>query len=165
LRPLPARPNLARLVAAKTKSPTDRNVALHKKARFQYDILDSVEAGLVLKGTEVKSLRSGQMSLEEAFCRIYDDEVFLVGTHIPEYRCGNVHNHDPYRRRKCLLRRKEIRRLQSQVAQQGLTLVPLRVYWSEKGKAKVEIAICKGRKLHDKRSALKAKEDKKDMQR
>lgn len=153
------------LVATKKKSsvPKDRLIAQHKKARFEYEILDEVEAGLVLCGTEVKALRNGQASLEEAYVRFVAGEVYLVGTHIPEYRQGNVHNHDPYRRRKCLLRAREIRKLRDQVGQKGLTLVPLKLYWSPRGQAKVELGICKGRKLHDKRHAVRDREARKTI--
>ena len=150
-------------MAAKSAAGKDKTIAVHRKARFQFEVLDTVEAGIVLHGTEVKSLRDGQASLEEAFARIYGDELFVIGMHIPEYRCGNVHNHEPTRKRKLLLRRRELRRLKSQVQERGLSLVPLRLYWNEKGLAKIELGLCKGRKTHDKRQKLKEQEDQREL--
>jgi SsrA-binding protein len=146
-------------VAARKETRADRRpIALNRKARLRFEILEVHEAGLVLRGTEVKALRQGLASLEEAFGRIYGDELFLVGAHIQEYSHGSHHNHEPTRKRKLLLRRREIRKLAARVAQQSLTLVPLALYFNERGLAKVELGLGKGRKLHDKREVLRKRE-------
>jgi SsrA-binding protein len=128
-------------------------IASNKKARHDYTILDVYEAGVVLTGTEVKSLRAGHASLTDAFAQIDDGEVFLHNAHIPEYELGTWTNHEPRRRRKLLLHRMQIQRLTGKLKQSGLTLVPLRLYFTE-GKVKVEIALAQGRKTYDKRQAL-----------
>ncbi|MEZ5962781.1 MAG: SsrA-binding protein SmpB [Planctomycetota bacterium] len=149
--------------ASDKKAPPRRAVAVNKKARHEFEVLDTFEAGLVLRGTEVKSLRAGKISLEESWGKIENDEVFLVGAHIEEYTCGNRQNHDPVRRRKLLLRGKQIKKLKAQVTQKGLTLVPLDVFFNERGFAKVTLGLCRGKKLHDKREASKAREAKRAM--
>ena len=138
-------------------------VADNKKARHQYEILDTFEAGLVLRGTEVKVLRQGKIHLEEAYARFTGAELWLVGANIPEYSHGNLQNHEPKRRRKCLLKKLELKKLAEQTKVKGLTLIPLRVYFGEKGYAKVTIGVGRGRKLHDKRQVLKEKEAKREM--
>ncbi|MCA8973459.1 MAG: SsrA-binding protein SmpB [Planctomycetes bacterium] len=150
---------------AKTPAPAKAEILVgeNRKARFHYEILDQYEAGLVLVGTEVKSLRQGQISLEEAYARIDGEELFLIGATIPEYSHGNLQNHEPARRRKCLLHKKELKKLRGWTQQKGLTLVPLRVYFSGRGFAKVLIGIGRGRKLHDKRQHLKDKEAKREL--
>jgi SsrA-binding protein len=140
-----------------------RLVCSHRKARFHYEVLDTFEAGLALKGTEVKALRQGKMSIEESFGRVQGDELWLVGAHVQEYSHGNVHNHEPTRKRKLLMHRREIRRLKAKVTQKGLTLVPLEVYFSARGLAKVRLGLCKGRKVHDKREKLKTRDDRRAM--
>lgn len=143
------------------KKPQPRRaVSVNKKARHQFEVLESFEAGLVLRGTEVKSIRSGRISLEEAWAKVEDDEVFLVGAHVDEYAFANRANHDPVRRRKLLLRRRQIKKLKAHVTQKGLTLIPLDVFFSERGFAKLTIGLCRGKKLHDKREASKNKEAK-----
>lgn len=136
--------------------PRDQGVkviARNRRARHDYHIEDTVEAGLVLTGTEVKSLRAGRASLNEAFAQISGDELWLHGLHIPEYAQGTWTNHDPRRTRKLLLHRKEIDRLASQVAERGFTIVPLSLYFSG-GKAKVELALARGKRTYDKRHDL-----------
>jgi SsrA-binding protein len=128
-------------------------VARNRRARHDYHIEDTIEAGLVLTGTEVKSLRAGRASLTEAFAQISGDELWLHGLHIPEYAQGTWTNHDPRRTRKLLLHRKEIDRLASQVAERGFTIVPLSLYFSG-GKAKVELALARGKRTYDKRHDL-----------
>jgi len=135
----------------------------NRKARFHYEILETVEAGLVLRGTEVKVLRQGQISLDEAYARVEVDAIWLIGANIPEYSHGNLQNHEPKRKRKCLLNKKEVRKLKALTQQQGLTLVPLRVYFGRRGFAKVTIGVGKGRKTHDKREHLKAKDAKREI--
>ena len=128
-------------------------IARNRRARHDYHIEDTIEAGLVLTGTEVKSLRAGRASLTEAFAQISGDELWLHGLHIPEYAQGTWTNHEPRRTRKLLLHRKEIDRLASQVAERGFTIVPLSLYFSG-GKAKVELALARGKRTYDKRHDL-----------
>lgn len=134
----------------------------NRKARHDYHILDTVEAGIVLTGTEVKSLRKGNANLQDSYATIKRGEVWLSGMHISPYEQGNIHNHDPIRTRKLLLQKKEIRKLISRVQEKGLTLVPLSVYF--KGPyAKVELAIAQGKKSYDKREAIKQREAKREI--
>ena len=128
-------------------------IAQNRKARYDYHIEDIVEAGLVLTGTEVKSLRAGRASLVDGFAEIDDGEVWLHNAHIPEYLQGTWNNHTPRRKRKLLLHRQEIDKLQRRVNERGLTLVPLSLYFKD-GRAKVEIALAKGKKSYDKRHAI-----------
>ncbi|HEY3954226.1 MAG TPA: SsrA-binding protein SmpB [Streptosporangiaceae bacterium] len=128
-------------------------VARNRRARHDYHIEDTVEAGLVLTGTEVKSLRAGRASLSEAFAQVTDGEIWLHGLHIPEYTQGTWNNHAPRRTRKLLLHRKEIDRLASEVAERGFTIVPLSLYFSG-GRAKVELALARGKRAYDKRQDL-----------
>jgi SsrA-binding protein len=128
-------------------------VARNRRARHDYHIEDTVEAGLVLTGTEVKSLRAGRASLNEAFAQVTDGEIWLHGLHIPEYTQGTWNNHAPRRTRKLLLHRKEIDRLASEVAERGFTIVPLSLYFSG-GRAKVELALARGKRAYDKRQDL-----------
>ena len=139
-------------------------VARNRRARFEYDLLEKVEAGIVLTGTEVKSLRTGKASLEEAYAGIDRDEVWIYGVDIPEYLQANRMNHTPKRPRKLLLHRREIDRLKTKASERGLTIVPLMLYFKG-GLAKVEISIARGRKLHDKREAVKTREVKRDINR
>jgi SsrA-binding protein len=137
------------------KPPADakdeiQSIARNKRARFDYHILDTFEAGLVLKGTEVKSLRDGRANISDAYGIIKDGEAYLLNLHISPYERGGYSNHEPDRTRKLLLHRKEIRRLIGAVERQGLTLVPLEIYF-KRGVAKVALALGKGKKLHDKR--------------
>lgn len=139
-------------------------VARNRRARFEFDLLEKIEAGLVLTGTEVKSLRNGKASLEESYASVERGEVWLNGCDIPEYLQANRMNHKPKRPRKLLLKRSEIQKLSSKASERGLTIVPLQVYF-KKGIAKIEICIAKGRKLYDKRDALKKQDAKRDMDR
>jgi len=142
----------------------EKIVCVNRRARFEYEILETFEAGMVLKGTEVKSLRQGQASIKEAFGDIAAGEVFLVDSHIPPYTLGNIHNHEPKRRRKLLLGRREIRRLAGKTSEKGLTLVPLRIYF-RRGLAKIELALARGKKIHDKRETIRRREAKREMER
>jgi SsrA-binding protein len=149
---------------AQAKTPTKEIlVGDNRKARFRFEILERFEAGLVLRGTEVKVLRQGQISLDEAFARFHGAELWLVGATIPEYTHGNLQNHEPKRKRKCLLHARELKKLEEKAQVKGLTLVPLRVYFGDKGFAKVTIGVGRGRKLHDKRQHLKDKEAKQEL--
>ena len=131
-----------------------RLIAQNRRARHDYDILDTYEAGVVLTGTEVKSLRAGRASLVDGFGQISDGEVWLHGVHIPEYAEGTWTNHAPRRKRKLLLHRAEIEKLIGKTQEGGLTLVPLSMYFNEDGRAKVELALARGRKSYDKRRAI-----------
>lgn len=142
---------------------TEVLVGENRKARFQYEILERYEAGLVLRGTEVKVLRMGQLSLDEAYARFDGDELWLIGATIPEYSHGNLQNHEPKRKRKCLLHARELRKLKAKAQIKGQTIVPLRVYFGVRGFAKITLGVGKGRKTHDKREHLKAKEAKREM--
>ncbi len=146
------------------KGSGQKIIARNRRARHEFDLLEKVEAGIVLTGTEVKSLRNGKANLEDAFANIERAEVWLMGVDIPEYEQANRMNHTPKRPRKLLLHRREIERLRTKAAEKGLTIVPLSLYFKG-GLAKVEIAVARGRKLHDKREAIKTREAKRDVQR
>ena len=139
-------------------------IARNKRARHDYQIIDTWEAGIVLTGTEVKSLREGKANLTDSYGILNDGEVFLLNLHISPYEQGNRFNHEPTRTRKLLMHRKEIRKLIGAVERQGLTLVPLEMYF-KRGVAKVTLALGKGKKLHDKRADEKKREDQRDMAR
>ena len=140
------------------------SVARNKRARFDYHLLETFEAGIVLGGTEVKSLRSGKASIADAYGIVRDGEVFLLNAHIQPYESRGYSNHEPTRSRKLLLHRREIRRLIGAVERQGLTLVPLELYF-KKGVAKVAMALAKGKKLHDKRDTEKQRDAEREMAR
>ena len=145
--------------------PPTTTVARNKRARHDYHILETWEAGVVLSGTEVKSLRQGKANLTDAYATVRDGEVFLLNLHISPYEQGNHFNHEPTRTRKLLLHRKEIRRLIGGVERQGLTLVPLELFFNPRGKAKVTLALAKGKKQHDKRADERRREDEREMAR
>ena len=140
------------------------SVARNKRARFDYHLLETFEAGLVLSGTEVKSLRAGKASIADAYGIVRDGEVFLLNAHIQPYDRGGYVNHEPTRSRKLLLHRREIRRLIGAVERQGLTLIPLELYF-KKGVAKIALALAKGKKLHDKRDTEKQRDAEREMAR
>ena len=142
--------------------PAERVVAENRKARHNYEIIDTLECGIALVGSEVKSLRSGKMSLDEAYGRVKDNEVWLIGCDIPEYEKANQLNHQPKRPRKLLLHRREIARFASLAYEKGLTLVPLKAYFKN-GRVKVLLGIGRGRKVHDKRQKLKSQTAKRDI--
>jgi SsrA-binding protein len=154
------------------KAPTQKEkeqanealIARNKRARFEYHILETWEAGLVLLGTEVKALRDGRANLTDAYGIVRDGEVFLLNLHIGQYDRGNVFNHEPTRTRKLLLHRREIRKLIGAVERQGLTLVPLDLHFT-KGLAKVTLALAKGKQEHDKRDDLRKRDDEREMAR
>jgi len=136
----------------------------NRKAYHDYFIQETFEAGIVLLGTEVKSLREGKANLKDSHVLIKDNEAFLLNCHISPYTHGNLQNHDPLRTRKLLLHRREINKLWGALSQQGLTLIPLKIYF-KKGKAKVEIGLAKGKRKYEKREAIKEKEADREMQR
>ncbi|WHO72175.1 SsrA-binding protein SmpB [Rhizobium sp. BT03] len=133
-------------------------VAENRKARFNYEIIDTYEAGLVLMGTEVKSLREGKANIAESYASDEDGEIWLINSYLPEYLQANRFNHEPRRRRKLLLSGREIHRLRSAVNREGMTLIPLKIYFNDRGRAKMELALAKGKKLHDKRESEKERD-------
>ncbi len=145
--------------------PTDRVIAENRKARHKFEVLDTLECGIALQGSEVKSVRDGKVSLDESFARVRDGEVWLFGCDIAEYKQATFWNHEPKRPRKLLLHRGEIQKFAGQAHEKGLTLVPLRLYFSPRGKAKVLLGLCRGRKLHDKREVVKKAETQRELSR
>jgi len=145
-------------VAKKKKDDNRKIVADNRKARFAYAIEDSLEVGIVLRGSEVKSLRNGKANIQEAYAQAKDGEIILLNAHIPEYTQANRFGHEPRRDRKLLVHKKEVRRLASAVQREGMTLVPLRLYFTPRGIAKVELGIARGKKLHDKRQSEKQRD-------
>ncbi|HAY33928.1 MAG TPA: SsrA-binding protein SmpB [Ignavibacteria bacterium] len=139
-------------------------IVTNRKANFEYDIISRYEAGLVLTGTEVKSLRAGKANLQEAYGRIKNDEVWLVNSHINEYNFGNINNHEPTRSRKLLLNKKEIRKIRQLLQEKGLTLIPLKLYFKD-SLVKAEIGIARGKKLYDKRESIKKRETERKLSR
>lgn len=147
-------------------SPQDERqvVAQNKKARHDYFVLETYEAGIELFGTEVKSIRKGRVNLKDSWCSIDGGEIFVNGMHVSPYEQGNIFNRDPMRVKRLLMHKREINRLYGTVKQQGLTLVPLSVYFL-KGRAKLEIGLCKGKKVYDKRETMAQRDAKRDMER
>jgi SsrA-binding protein len=143
----------------------DQSVCRNRKADFRFEIIEKIECGIVLRGSEIKSLRERAASIEEAFARIENNEAWLIGCHIAPYSHANTANHEPLRRRKLLLHRQEIRKLLPKVEQKGLTLVPLRVYFNERGIAKVTLGLARGKTASDKRQSLKEREDRREIER
>jgi SsrA-binding protein len=140
------------------KGPKLQMVSENRKARHEYEILDSIECGMQLMGSEVKTLRMGRLSLDEAYARVKNNELWLVGADIPPYSNAGLWNHEPKRPRKLLINRREFDKLALRAHERGLTLVPLRVYFTERGFAKCVVALAKGKKLHDKRETLKKRD-------
>ncbi|HZI54087.1 MAG TPA: SsrA-binding protein SmpB [Chitinophagaceae bacterium] len=137
----------------------------NRSAYHEYFIDDKYEAGIVLMGTEVKSIREGKVSFNDSYCLLHKGEVFVKSLHIAEYSHGNINNHEPSRDRKLLLQKREIRKIESKLKEKGYTLIPLRIYFSEKGLAKMDIGLGKGKKLHDKRETLRKKDVEREMKR
>jgi SsrA-binding protein len=150
---------------AKKKSDDRKVVSENRKARFNYAIDGTVEAGMVLTGTEVKSLRGGKATIAESYAQVKDGHVYLVNATIPEYAGGNRLNHEPTRVRPLLLNKREIANLYRATEREGMTLIPLRIYFNDRGIAKIELGIAKGKKLHDKREDLKQKDWQRDKAR
>ena len=144
---------------------SSKTLAKNRKARFEYEIQNTMEVGIVLKGTEVKSIRAGQINITESFCRVDDHlQVYLLNAHVSQYDYGNIHNHDPLRPRRLLLHRSEIRRLYGQVKEQGLTLIPIKIYLKG-GIIKMELALGRGKKMYDKRQTMKKRDAERDVER
>lgn len=140
------------------KKPANRVAADNRKARYNYEIIETFEAGISLTGTEVKSLRQGKSMIAESYASVEGGEIWLINAHIPEYLEGNRFNHQPRRPRKILLHRRQIEKLSAAVQRDGMTLVPLKVYFNDKGRAKIEIGLGRGKKLHDKRETEKRRD-------
>lgn len=142
-----------------------RTVATNRKARFEYFIEETYEAGMVLTGTEIKSVRAGKVSLQEGFVLVKDGEAWLLDVHIAHYEQGNRFNHEERRARKLLLNRREIAQLHASATQRSFTIVPLRMYINDRGRAKVEIAVVRGKQLHDKRDSIAQRDSERDLRR
>lgn len=140
-----------------------KTITVNRKARYDYHLQDRYEAGIVLRGTEIKSIRAGKFTLTDSYVRIQDGEVFLIDAHISPYEQGNIQNHEPKRERKLLLHRREIRRMQHKIRSAGTTIVPTKAYFSN-GKVKLEIALARGKRFYDKRHALKNAETQRAIQ-
>ncbi|MGV3484152.1 MAG: SsrA-binding protein SmpB [Planctomycetaceae bacterium] len=151
--------------AAKKPASGLKMVADNRKAKHRYEILDSVECGMLLMGSEVKSMREGKLSIDEAYIRVKGNELWLVGSDIAHYKNAGMWNHDPRRPRKLLLHAKEFDLFSGRALERGLTLIPLRVYFNERGLAKCVMGLVKGKKLHDKREAIKERDTQRGLQR
>jgi SsrA-binding protein len=138
---------------------------LNKRAKFDYEFLEKYDAGIVLTGTEIKSIRLGKASITESFCEFHDGELFVINSHIEEYLYGTHYNHKAKSERKLLLNKKELKSLEKSMQNKGLTIIPLRLYVNEKGYAKMEIALCKGKKTYDKRETIKDRDTKREIDR
>lgn len=149
---------------APAKPPAPSPSVDNRRARFEYEFLERFEVGIVLTGTEIKSVRTGQISLNEAFARVRDGELWLLGMHIPPYKEGSFSNHDPTRPRKLLMHRKEIDRLAGRAAEKGLTIVPTRLYF-KRGRVKLDVALARGKKTYDKRREERERDAKRDLAR
>ncbi|MGB4655088.1 MAG: SsrA-binding protein SmpB [Bacteroidales bacterium] len=144
---------------------TPKIIIKNKKASFLYFLLDEYSAGIVLLGTEIKSIREGKANLTDSYCAFIGDELFLLNAHIAEYAYGNRFNHQAKRPRKLLLNKRELKKIKSKITEKGLTIVPTQLYINEKGLCKVDIAIAKGKKVYDKRESIKEKDSKLDLKR
>lgn len=152
-------------MAAKRDKPTQRAAAVNRRARFDYEIGQTFEAGIALTGTEVKSLRIGKSNISDAFAGEKNGELWLYNAYIPEYLQANRFNHQPRRARKLLLHRREMSRLIAAVQREGMTVVPIKIYFNDRGRAKVEIALARGKKLHDKRETTRKRDWDREKQR
>ena len=138
----------------------------NKKAHFEYEIIDRYVAGIQLTGTEVKSIRMSKARITESFCEFTEQgELFVINMYIEEYAFGNYHNHKPKSQRRLLLNKKELKKLYKEIKDRGMTIIPLKLFMTDKGWAKLEIALCRGKKIYDKRESLKTKDSKRDMDR
>jgi len=138
---------------------------VNRKAKYSYEFLETFVAGMVLRGTEIKSIRMGLVNMSDSYCIFVNGELFVKNLHISEYIGGNIYNHEILRVRKLLLNKKELQRLQKKVKESGLTIIPYKVFTSERGHAKIEIALASGKKSHDKRHSIRERDDKRDMDR
>ena len=149
----------------KPEGPSIQNITENRKARHRFEVLESVECGVILRGSEVKTLRDGKVSLDEAYGRVRDGALWLVNCDIPEYKQATVWNHEPKRPRKLLVHRRQLEKLTARAREKGFTLVPLHLYFSERGFVKLVLGVCKGKKLHDKRETLKRADAKRRIDR
>ena len=149
-------------MAKKNKFSNDINIK-NRKSWYNYELLDRYVAGMVLKGTEIKSIRMGKVDLTDGHCFFEGNELFATGVHISPYELGSFYNHDPIRKRKLLLNKKELKKLRTKSAEKGLTIVPIRLFITQRGFSKMEISLAKGKKLHDKRNTLKEKDAKREL--
>ncbi|HEY4191225.1 MAG TPA: SsrA-binding protein SmpB [Mesorhizobium sp.] len=138
--------------------PNSKVAAENRKARFNYEVLDTIETGIVLSGTEVKSLRGGHANIQESYASFEGGEIWLINSYLPEYLQANRFNHEPRRRRKLLVSKREMARLSQSIDREGMTLVPLKVYFNDRGRAKLLLAVARGKKLHDKRETEKQRD-------
>ena len=148
-----------------SKTPVDQTICTNRKSGFRLETLEKIECGIVLFGSEVKSLRDKNASIEEAYVRMDGGELWLIGSHINPYAFSNSQNHDPIRKRKLLVHKTELRKIKPKVEQKGLTLIPLRIFFNSRGLAKVTIALARGKTIGDKRESIKAREAKREMSR
>lgn len=148
----------------KASAPANATLAQNRRATHEFEVLERFEAGIALVGSEVKSIRDGRASLAESYAGFVSDELYLIGAHVSEYEQAHKRNHEPVRRRKLLLQRKELDKLSIAVARDGLTLIPLRIYLKD-GWVKVELALCRGKQIHDKRQSIKEREQKREIDR
>lgn len=144
--------------SGKKSDPNNRVAAENRKARFNYEVIDTLEAGLALTGTEVKSLRGGHANIQESYASLEGGEIWLINSYLPEYLQGNRFNHEPRRRRKLLVSKREMSRLGQAVDREGMTMVPLKIYFNDRGRAKLLLAVARGKKLHDKRETEKQRD-------
>jgi SsrA-binding protein len=142
----------------KKSDPNNRIAAENRKARFSYEVLDTLETGLVLTGTEVKALREGHANIQESYATVEDGEIWLINSYVPEYLQGNRFNHEPRRRRKLLVSKRERARLAQSIEREGMTMVPLKIYFNDRGRAKLLLGVARGKKLHDKRETEKQRD-------
>ena len=152
-------------MAKKEKYKLKKINIINRKAKHEYEVLSLYEAGIMLTGTEIKSVRAGNVNLKEAFCHLENGELFVKAMHIAAYYFGTYNNHETKRTRKLLLRKQELKKLHRRVMEKGLTIVPMRLYLSDRGYAKLEIALARGKKAYDKRATIKERENKRDLDR
>lgn len=138
---------------------------VNRKAKFNYEFMESYKAGIVLTGTEIKSVKEGKVNMSDSFCYFRNGELWMKNLHISEYKFGNYANHEPLRIRKLLLTKKEMRKLEGKIKEKGLAIIPYRIFFNERGLAKVEIELCKGKKSYDKRESIKERDTDKEIQR
>lgn len=163
---IPAGHTPGHIIKAMAKTKLSNNIQVkNKKASFEYHFIDTYIAGIQLTGTEIKSIRLGNVSLQEAYCFFNDRELYIKGMHISRYEQGTHYNHDPVRDRKLLLQKKELKKLEEKSEEKGLTIIPVKLFINDRGLAKVEIALAKGKKLYDKREDIKERDVKREMQR
>jgi SsrA-binding protein len=154
------------MAKAKEKDRIKKHVNIvNRRASFEYQFLDKYTAGVMLKGTEIKSIREAKVNMQDGYCVLHNGELYLHNVHISTYTEGTHYNHEPMRVRKLLVKKSELKRLEKGVQEQGVTIIPIRVFISERGFAKVEIALARGKKLHDKREDIKAKDVKRELDR